>query len=63
MNKVLVTGSSGFIGRNLSKHLGQLGFTVKLLDSDYFKDLDWQNSLLNLLNGFDPKVVFHVGAC
>ena len=63
MNKVLVTGSSGFIGRNLSKHLGQLGFTVKLLDSDYFKELDWQNSLLNLLNGFDPKVVFHVGAC
>ena len=63
MNKVLVTGSSGFIGRNLSKHLGELGFTVKLLDSDYFKELDWQNSLLSLLNGFDPKVVFHVGAC
>ena len=63
MNKVLVTGSSGFIGRNLSKHLGELGFTVKLLDSDYFKELDWQNSLLSLLNGFDPKVIFHVGAC
>ena len=63
MNKVLVTGSSGFIGRNLSKHLGQLGFTVKLLDSDYFKELDWQNSLLSLLNDFNPKVVFHVGAC
>jgi ADP-L-glycero-D-manno-heptose 6-epimerase len=63
LKKVLVTGSSGFIGRNLSKHLGELGFTVKLLDSDYFKELDWQNSLLSLLNGFDPKVVFHVGAC
>lgn len=63
MNKVLVTGSSGFIGRNLSKHLGELGFTVKLLDSDYFKELDWENSLLSLLNSFDPKVVFHVGAC
>lgn len=63
MNKVLVTGSSGFIGTNLSKHLGELGFTVKLLDSDYFKELDWQNSLLSLLNGFDPKVIFHVGAC
>jgi ADP-L-glycero-D-manno-heptose 6-epimerase len=58
-----VTGSSGFIGTNLSKHLGELGFTVKLLDSDYFKELDWQNSLLSLLNGFDPKVIFHVGAC
>ena len=63
MNKVLVTGSSGFIGTNLSKHLGELGFIVKLLDSDYFKELDWQNSLLSLLNGFDPKVIFHVGAC
>ena len=63
MNKVLVTGSSGFIGTNLSKHLGELGFTLKLLDSDYFKELDWQNSLLSLLNGFDPKVIFHVGAC
>ena len=63
MNKVLVTGSNGFIGRNLSKHLGKLGFTVKLLDSDYFNELDWQNSLLGLLNDFDPKVIFHVGAC
>ena len=58
-----MTGSSGFIGRNLSKHLGELGFTVKLLDSDYFKESDWQNSLLSSLNGFDPKVIFHVGAC
>ena len=63
MNKVLVTGSNGFIGRNLSKHLGKLGFTVKLLDSDYFNELDWQNSLLGLLNNFHPKVIFHVGAC
>lgn len=63
MNKVLVTGSNGFIGRNLSKHLGKLGFTVKLLDSDYFNELDWQNSLLGLVNDFDPKVIFHVGAC
>ena len=63
MNKVLVTGSNGFIGRNLSKHLGKLGFIVKLLDSDYFDELDWQNSLLGLLNNFHPKVIFHVGAC
>jgi ADP-L-glycero-D-manno-heptose 6-epimerase len=63
LNKVLVTGSNGFIGRNLSKHLGKLGFTVKLLDSDYFNELDWQNSLLGLLNNFHPKVIFHVGAC
>ena len=63
MNKVLVTGSNGFIGRNLSKHLSKLGFTVKLLDSDYFNELDWQNSLLGLLNDFDPKAIFHVGAC
>jgi ADP-L-glycero-D-manno-heptose 6-epimerase len=58
-----VTGSSGFIGRNLSKQLGELGFTVKLLDSDYFKELDWQSSLLSILHDFDPKVIFHVGAC
>ena len=63
MNQVLVTGSSGFIGRNLSKHLSELGFIVKLLDSDYFKDFDWQNSLLDILETFDPKVIFHVGAC
>jgi ADP-L-glycero-D-manno-heptose 6-epimerase len=63
LNQVLVTGSSGFIGRNLSKHLSELGFIVKLLDSDYFKDIDWQNSLLDILETFDPKVIFHVGAC
>ena len=63
MNQVLVTGSSGFIGKNLAKHLGELGVTIKLLDSDYFKDLDWQSSLLNLLKDFDPEAIFHVGAC
>lgn len=63
MNQVLVTGSSGFIGKNLSKHLSELGFTIKLLDSDYFRELDWQSSLLNLLKDFDPKAIFHVGAC
>ena len=63
MNELLVTGSKGFIGKNLSKYLGQLGHTVELIDSDYFQDLEWKRNLLIFLNKCNPKAIFHVGAC
>lgn len=63
MNKVLVTGSSGFIGSYLSGYLKVNNFDVKMLDAEYFQDKDWKSSLLNQLNDLDPETIFHVGAC
>jgi ADP-L-glycero-D-manno-heptose 6-epimerase len=63
LNGVLVTGSKGFIGKNLSNHLSQIEQNVQLIDADYFQDEDWKRSLLNFLEKCNPKAVFHVGAC
>jgi len=60
---MLVTGSKGFIGKNLSNHLGQIEQNVQLIDADYFQDEDWKRNLCNFLEKCNPKVVFHVGAC
>ena len=46
---MLVTGSKGFIGKNLSNHLGQIEQNVQLIDADYFQDEDWKRSLFNFL--------------
>lgn len=63
MSTLLVTGSSGFIGKNLSDFLNQLGFKVELLDAEYFGNEDWGTTLLNQLNKISPDAIFHVGAC
>ncbi len=63
MNGVLVTGSKGFIGKNLLNHLGQIEQSVQCIDADYFQDEDWKRSLLNSLEKCNPKAIFHVGAC
>lgn len=34
MKKYLITGGTGFIGRNLTKHLVELGFSVRVLDDN-----------------------------
>ena len=63
MSTLLVTGSSGFIGKNLSDVLNQLGFNVEHLDAEYFGDEDWETTLFNQLNEIEPDAIFHVGAC
>lgn len=63
MNKVLVTGSRGFIGKNLSKYLAHLGHNVELIDSEYFEDSEWKTSLFIFLEKCNPRAIFHVGAC
>jgi len=63
LSTLLVTGSSGFIGKNLTDVLNQLGFNVEQLDAEYFGDEDWGTTLLNQLNEIEPDAIFHVGAC
>lgn len=65
MIKVIVTGSKGFIGKNIlsslshKKEFESLGLDLP----DFFLNLDWQKDLLNFLNKFKPEAIFHVGAC
>ena len=63
MTNALVTGSSGFIGRQLVSALSRLGLEVVEIDEEYFSALDWKVALVNELDRLNPKTVFHVGAC
>ena len=63
MTHVLVTGSSGFIGRQLVSSVVSLGLDVGEIDEGYFSAPDWKAALVNELDLLNPKTVFHVGAC
>ena len=54
MEKVLVTGSSGFIGMHLCKNLLDDGYIVEGIDNmnDYY-DLSLKEARLNLLSDYD----------
>lgn len=53
MQKILVTGSEGFIGKNLCKYLSRKGFEVEGYDTKYHQRFP-------VLNGF--HAVIHLGA-
>jgi len=65
MTRVLVTGASGFIGKNLVSELKkQLNYKVTEIDDEYFKSSKcWKKELFQFLEATKPEVVFHVGAC
>ena len=64
MTKVLlVTGASGFIGRNLVRNLREKSYQVEEIDDNYFFENDWRIALTELLDTTKPTTVFHAGAC
>lgn len=64
MKKILITGSKGFIGKKLYDELFfNDDIELKGIDSEIFDDINWVDTLKNILNDFNPDVVFHVGAC
>jgi ADP-L-glycero-D-manno-heptose 6-epimerase len=58
--KVLITGTKGFIGRNLKETLSKDYEILTFEESDL--NSDWRSKLDNIFNE-DLKCVFHVGAC
>lgn len=63
MSKVLVTGTLGFIGKNLYKKLTESYSDVIRVEEDLFYTEGWQDKLQEQLKLANPDVVFHVGAC
>ena len=61
--KALLTGSYGFIGRNLENHLINLKAEIKTINEDIFEDENWWDKLQSILEEFKPSVIFHIGAC
>lgn len=59
--KILLTGTKGFIGKNLLNELQ--GQDILEINEDIFDSEDWVIDLHNHLNSFGPDVIYHVGAC
>lgn len=63
--KLLVTGSDGFIGKNLCHYIENemdiIPYTLELYD--FYKYHDWTDILNKNLDDINPDVIFHVGAC
>lgn len=62
MEKAIVTGSKGFISKNLLNEInGQ--FYILTIDEDIFEKDSWVHDLSQKVVDFNPDVIFHVGAC
>ena len=62
MKRAIVTGSNGFIGKNLIEEIKN-DFEILEINEDIFINEDWTNILLSKINKFSPDVIFHIGAC
>ena len=60
--KILITGTDGFIGKNLLNELKDKNEILEI-NEDIFLTDNWIDTLYTHLNLFNPEVVFHVGAC
>jgi len=63
MNKIVITGYKGFIGKRLYNALSNDNNLLLGIDESYFDDSNWIDKLKKMLYDFMPNVIFHVGAC
>lgn len=60
--RILITGTKGFIGKNLLSSIFE--HNVLEINEDIFNsDKGWTTELKEKLSIFNPNVIFHVGAC
>jgi ADP-L-glycero-D-manno-heptose 6-epimerase len=62
MKKALVTGASGFVGKNLINRLVNEGFEIVSLEKIDIKTVEIESQIFSLIDKFNPLVIFHVGA-
>lgn len=63
MNRILVTGIEGFIGKRLAEQFRNRNIQVFGLDDDYFDSDNWSQELFARLTQINPGIIFHIGAC
>jgi len=61
IEKIIVTGSFGFIGSNLMSNLRSFYDIMEINENDIM-DKDWREKVSNFFYPL-PKAVFHIGAC
>lgn len=62
MEKILITGTKGFIGQNLLNECKEV-FDVYEINENIFDTEEWWNNLVQVLYDINPDGIFHVGAC
>lgn len=73
MNKILVTGGSGFIGTNLIEHYKSIGDEVFSIDIKHPRNIEhidqWhkvdildKDKLTTIIKEIEPNIVFHMAA-
>lgn len=63
MDKIIITGYKGFIGKNLYKTLEkEPHIDVNGIDDEYLYDPYWIDVIIDMLNNYKPSFIFHVGA-
>jgi ADP-L-glycero-D-manno-heptose 6-epimerase len=65
MNRVLITGTKGFIGNALKKRFlnDEHVSDIVEINEDIFENSWWKEAFFNIMEAEVPDVVFHVGAC
>ena len=64
MKTILVTGSKGFIGKNLINELKNKGESIIIeINEEIFDSENWDLELLKILIENKPDVIYHIGAC
>lgn len=62
MKEIIVTGTNGFIGRNLTEELKK-EYIVYHINEDIFENDNWVHVIKTKLERISPESIFHVGAC
>ncbi|NDA79430.1 MAG: NAD-dependent epimerase/dehydratase family protein, partial [Actinobacteria bacterium] len=57
---ILITGTKGFIGRNLKQALSS--HNIIEVNENIFIHVDWRDYLKQILDHQRPEFIFHVGA-